>query len=129
MAPHEIPDSPWITGHAALSRLKNLALPSPQPPRLCRMPCNSLSRADPKRGSDSEANGGMLLFFTKRPISIDFSGGIDVLVELSSVCILNASGRIVREVKIASGPKAFAAFLVGLGLPLPLIGVEAGPLS
>ena len=32
--------------------------------------------------------------------------GIDVSLELSSVCVVDATGRIVREVKVASEPKA-----------------------
>jgi len=55
--------------------------------------------------------------------------GIDVSLERSSVCILDGSGKIVREAKIASEPEALVAFCRELGLPVTRIGLEAGPLS
>ena len=60
---------------------------------------------------------------------MDYYAGIDVSLELSSVCILDASGKIVREAKVASEPEALATFLSGLGLPLNRVGLKAGPLS
>ena len=55
--------------------------------------------------------------------------GIDVSLERSSLCILDATGRIVREAKIASEPEALIGWLADLDLPLASIGLEAGPLS
>ena len=55
--------------------------------------------------------------------------GIDVSLELSSVCVVDATGRIVREAKVASEPEALVGFFGQLGLPLTRIGLEAGPLS
>jgi transposase len=55
--------------------------------------------------------------------------GIDVSLEWSSVCVVDATGRIVRETKVASEPEALVRFLRGLGLPVTRIGLEAGPLS
>lgn len=55
--------------------------------------------------------------------------GIDVSLELSSLCVLDASGKVVREAKVASEPEALVAFLRGLGLAIARIGLEAGPLS
>ena len=60
---------------------------------------------------------------------MDYYAGVDVSLELSSVCILDASGQIVREAKVASEPEVLAAFLSGLNLPLTRVGLEAGPLS
>jgi len=60
---------------------------------------------------------------------MDYYAGIDVSLELSSVCILDASGQIFREAKIASEPEALTAFLASLNLPLTRVGLEAGPLS
>ncbi len=52
---------------------------------------------------------------------------IDVPLERSSVCVVDASGRIVREAKVASEPEALADFFRQLGLPLTRVGLEAGP--
>jgi transposase len=60
---------------------------------------------------------------------MDYYVGIDVSLELSSVCILDAAGQIVKEAKVASEPEALTTFLTRLGLPLTRIGLEAGPLS
>src|SRR5919199_168513 len=55
--------------------------------------------------------------------------GIDVSLEQSSVCVVDAAGRIVREAKVASEPEALITWFGGLGLELVRIGLEAGPLS
>ena len=55
--------------------------------------------------------------------------GIDVSLERSGVCVVDGTGRIVREAKVASEPEALVAFLGQLGLPLTRVGLEAGPLS
>ena len=60
---------------------------------------------------------------------MDYYAGIDVSLELSSICVVDATGQIVREVKVVSEPEALIAFLTRLGLPLTRIGLEAGPLS
>ncbi len=55
--------------------------------------------------------------------------GIDVSLEASSVCVIDGSGKIVREAKVASEPAALIAWFGSLGLELTRIGLEAGPLS
>ena len=55
--------------------------------------------------------------------------GIDVSLKDSSVCVVDATGRIVREAKVASEPEALAAWFRGLGVEVARIGLEAGPLS
>jgi transposase len=55
--------------------------------------------------------------------------GIDVSLECSSVCIVDGTGKIVRENKVASEPEALIAWFGSCGLPLARIGLEAGPLS
>src|SRR5215510_6288158 len=54
---------------------------------------------------------------------------IDVSLELSSVCVVDASGKVVKESKVETHPDALVKFFKDLGLPLTLIGLEAGPLS
>jgi len=55
--------------------------------------------------------------------------GIDVSLELSSVCVVDAKGKIVKEAKISSDPVALVTFFRGLGIAVERIGLEAGPLS
>jgi transposase len=55
--------------------------------------------------------------------------GIDVSLEASSVCVIDGSGKIVREAKVASEPEALIAWFGSLGSSLTRIGLEAGPLS
>jgi transposase len=55
--------------------------------------------------------------------------GIDVSLECSSVAIVDASGKIVREGKVASDPAALIEWFASLGLKMVRIGLEAGPLS
>ena len=60
---------------------------------------------------------------------MDYYAGIDVSLECSSVCIVDATGKIVREGKVASEPEALIGWFGSLGFGLTRIGLEAGPLS
>ena len=53
--------------------------------------------------------------------------GIDVSLEASNLCVVDANGKI--EGKVTSEPDALIAWLKGLKLKLTRIGLEAGPLS
>jgi len=55
--------------------------------------------------------------------------GLDVSVKETSVCIVDDTGRIAREVKVASEPDALLAVLTNPAYHLKRIGLEAGPLS
>ncbi len=55
--------------------------------------------------------------------------GIDVSLEQSSVCVVDATGQIAREVKVASEPEALVRFFRQVGVSMTRIGLEAGPLS
>jgi transposase len=61
--------------------------------------------------------------------TMDHYAGIDVSLESSSVCVVDGSGRIVREAKVASEPETLIAWFEGLGVEVTRIGLEAGPLS
>src|ERR1700704_6155572 len=61
--------------------------------------------------------------------TMDHYAGIDVSLECSSVCVVDASGKIVRETKVASEPEALISWFGSLGFGLARIGLEAGPLS
>src|SRR5512143_192752 len=61
--------------------------------------------------------------------AMDYYAGIDASLEQSSVCVVDANGKIVRQAKVASEPEVLAAFFQDLGLSLTRIGLEAGPLS
>jgi transposase len=60
---------------------------------------------------------------------VEHYAGIDVSLELSSVCVVDAQGKIVKEAKVSSEPEALVSFFKGLGFPMKRIGLEAGPLS
>ena len=55
--------------------------------------------------------------------------GIAVSLERSSVCVVDGTGRIVREAKVPSEPEALVRFFGQLGVVVARIGLEAGPLS
>jgi transposase len=60
---------------------------------------------------------------------MDHYAGIDVSLEYSSVCVVDAAGNILREGKVASEPQALVGYFEALGLIVERIGLEAGPLS
>ena len=55
--------------------------------------------------------------------------GLDVSVKETSVCIVDDTGKIIREVKVASEPEALLAVLKNPAYHFKRIGLEAGPLS
>src|SRR5258708_27848262 len=60
---------------------------------------------------------------------MDYYAGIDVSLEYSSVCVVDASGKVVREARVVSEPEALVGWFGSLGLELARIGLEAGPRS
>ena len=58
-----------------------------------------------------------------------YYAGIDVSLESASLCVVDTTGRIIREAKVASEPEALIAWFNRLELTLTRIGLEAGPLS
>jgi transposase len=65
----------------------------------------------------------------KEKRSMDHFAGLDVSVKETSVCIVDETGKIVREVKVASEPEALLAVLKNPAYHFKRIGLEAGPLS
>ena len=55
--------------------------------------------------------------------------GLDVSVNETSVCIVDDTGGIVREAKVASEPEALLQVLTNPIYSFKRIGLEAGPLS
>jgi transposase len=60
---------------------------------------------------------------------MEYYAGIDVSLEQSSVCVVDAGGKVVREAKVASEPEALVGFFSQLEVQVTRIGLEAGPLS
>jgi transposase len=85
-------------------------------------------------GAALQANGeyevrGDGLKHQKEKRSMDHFAGLDVSVKATSVCIVDETGKIVREVKVASEPEGLLAVLKNPAYHFNRIGLEAGPLS
>src|SRR5499427_2357173 len=78
-----------------------------------------------KRGHDCGVGPRHLRWRT----AVEHYAGIDVSLELSSVCVVDGRGKIVKEAKVASEPEVLGCFFKELGVPVNRIGLEAGPLS
>lgn len=55
--------------------------------------------------------------------------GIDVSLNMSAICVVDAQGTIVKEAKVQSEPEALVGFFRSLPAAPAKIGLEAGPLS
>jgi transposase len=62
-------------------------------------------------------------------MTMEYYAGIDVSLEASSVCVVDGTGKIVREAKALSEPEALTRWFKALPFGLARIGLEAGPLS
>jgi transposase len=60
---------------------------------------------------------------------MDHFAGLDVSVKQTNICIVDDTGRIVREVNVASEPEALLAVLKNAAYHFERIGLEAGLLS
>src|ERR671910_3781747 len=64
-----------------------------------------------------------------RGTTMEHYAGIDVSLEASHVCVVDAQGKILKEAKLACEPEALIAWFAAHGTPMARIGLEAGPLS
>ncbi len=55
--------------------------------------------------------------------------GLDVSLEMTSICVVDRDERIVLGAKVASEPDAISRRLLELPGSLERVGLEAGPLS
>lgn len=55
--------------------------------------------------------------------------GLDVSLKATSVCVVDGSGAVICESKVASGPESIASFVVGHAPSAVLVGLETGSLS
>ncbi len=58
-----------------------------------------------------------------------FYAGLDVSLGETAICVVDADGKIVKEMRTASEPEALGAALRSAGLPLERIGLEACSLA
>ena len=56
---------------------------------------------------------------------MDYFAGLDLSVKATSVCIVDDSGKVVREVKVTSEPEALLAVLKNPAYHFTRIGLEA----
>ena len=60
---------------------------------------------------------------------MELCAGLDVSVAETSICVIDADGKVIRETKVPSEPEAIIAALAAAGTSWKRIGLEAGPLS
>jgi len=54
-----------------------------------------------------------------------YYAGLDVSLEETAVCVVDAAGKLVKEARVSSEPEALVGFFGKLGLPMDRIGLEA----
>jgi transposase len=55
--------------------------------------------------------------------------GLDVSLNETSLCIVDGTGKVIGETKVASEPEALVGYFSSLTIQVVRIGLEAGPLS
>ena len=58
-----------------------------------------------------------------------YFAGLDVSMEETSICVVDETGAVVGEGRVASDPGSIVAWLEGTGVSVARLGLEAGPLS
>src|SRR4051812_33051487 len=65
----------------------------------------------------------------RRSAAMEHYAGLDVSVKETSVCVIDGTGKVIQEVKVATEPDTIRAVLVDDTFAIERIGLEAGPLS
>jgi transposase len=60
---------------------------------------------------------------------VGYFAGLDVSLEETAICIVDDSGRIVREARVVSEPEALVAFFGACGMSMERVGMEACSLT
>lgn len=60
---------------------------------------------------------------------MDYFAGLDVSLEETAVCVVDETGRIVREARVVSEPEALVAFFRVSGMTMERVGLEACSLT
>lgn len=60
---------------------------------------------------------------------MDHYVGLDVSVRETSVCVVDETGKLLKEAKLPTEPEAIAALLARGGFACKRVGLEAGPMS
>src|SRR4051794_19081145 len=61
--------------------------------------------------------------------AVGYFAGLDVSLEETAICIVDDTGRIVREARAASEPDALIAFFQTAGVVMERVGLEACSLT
>ena len=64
-----------------------------------------------------------------RRSSRGYFAGLDVSLEETAICIVDDTGRIVREARVASEPEALVTFFAACGMAMERVGLEACSLT
>src|SRR2546430_14691078 len=65
----------------------------------------------------------------KEQRNMDYFAGLDVSVKETSICIVDDTGKIVRETRVASEPEALLQVLTNTIYRFNRVGLQAGPQS
>ena len=60
---------------------------------------------------------------------MEYFAGLDVSLEETAVCVVDGTGGIVREARVASEPEALVAFFGASGMEMARVGLEACSLT
>lgn len=55
--------------------------------------------------------------------------GLDVSLDETALCIVDGTGKILKEGKAETEPEAIVTWLSDIDVPIERLGLEAGPLS